>query len=283
MRTIESPEGVALQVQLADRGVRFSAFALDMIFMSCAITLVYLMMIPLFIARANISVGLTVILFLAFLVRNLYFLHFELAWQGRTPGKRIMGLRVINRFGGPLLPQSVIARNLTREVEVFLPISLLLSTGISGTGFWGALLSVWACIMFSAPLLNRDRLRAGDLIGATTVISVPRRILPEDLSLSRRAPNDRRYDFDSSRLSVYGVFELQVLEELLRRPVTPENDVLLVDVCSRICKKIGWTERVKEEDVRGFLSEFYASEREELERGQLFGRYREDKWDGISK
>ena len=56
-------------------------------------------------------------LFVAFVLRNLYFIHFELAWQGSTPGKYFTGLRVIERHGGELTPAAIVARNLTREVE----------------------------------------------------------------------------------------------------------------------------------------------------------------------
>ena len=60
-------------------------------------------------------------------MRNLYFIHFELSWHGATPGKRIVGIRVVDRRGGPLLPAAVIARNLTREIEIFIPLGVLIS------------------------------------------------------------------------------------------------------------------------------------------------------------
>ena len=78
-----------------------------------------------------------------FVVRNLYFIHFELSWRGATPGKRIVGIRVIDRRGGPLLPAAVIARNLTREVEIFIPLRVLISAtarpdppALGVSGFW---------------------------------------------------------------------------------------------------------------------------------------------------
>ncbi len=126
-RVLLSPEGVPLNIQIAGNGERLMAFAVDMTFLLAAIVCLYLLLIFVFFSGTNISVGMTLILFVAFIVRNLYFLHFELAWQGRTPGKRICGLRVINRSGGELMPSALIARNLTREVEFFLPVSLYFS------------------------------------------------------------------------------------------------------------------------------------------------------------
>ena len=71
------------------------------------------------VPSGKISFTLPILLFLSFVVRNAYFLIFELKWGGVTPGKRMAGLRVIDRRGGPLLPSAVVARNLTRQAEIF--------------------------------------------------------------------------------------------------------------------------------------------------------------------
>jgi Predicted membrane protein/domain len=88
--------------------------------------------------RAGLSLGV----FAAFLLRNLYMIHFELVWRGATPGKRLMGIKVIDRHGGPLLPGAVIARNLTREIEYFLPVGLLSAGAARGApgspSAWGS-------------------------------------------------------------------------------------------------------------------------------------------------
>ncbi|MDR2179334.1 MAG: RDD family protein [Synergistaceae bacterium] len=292
VRTITSPEGVVLKVSLATRGERMVAFALDALFMNLVIVAFYSVVVLLFLSDSyrNVSLGMTLFLFLSFVVRVMYFMHFELAWQGRTPGKKICGLRVVRRGGGMLTPAAVIARNLTREVEFFLPMSLLLNFGVAGR--WSALLHFgWAMALTSLPLFNRDRLRAGDMIAGTMVIMMPRRRLLDDLSASSTAG----YSFTPEQLAVYGAFELQVLEELLRRPQTEESDRLLFNVYSKICRKIG-VEGNREENrgenvaepkgmgakipprnVRRFLNDFYSAERAFLERGQLFGHFKDDK------
>ena len=68
-----------------------------------------------------------------------------------------------------------------------------------------------------------------------------------------------------------------MLEELLRRPSTKDNERLLADVCQKICRKINWTETIPPGDLRRFLTDFYTAERADLERDQLFGRLRADK------
>ncbi len=138
-REIVTPEGVAIPVELADYGERLSAFFLDVALQLASIIVIFVSLAV--VARKTDSAsGLTaeiavaLVLFIYFLIRNLYFIFFEIAWRGATPGKRVVGLRVIDRNGGPLLPTAVIARNLTREVEMFLPLGILISGGPRATG-----------------------------------------------------------------------------------------------------------------------------------------------------
>ena len=188
-----------------------------------------------------------------------------------------------------MTPSAVVARNLTREVEFFLPLGLFLNLDAEFAA-WGQLVSLgWALALTSVPFFNREHLRAGDLIGGTQVIAMPKRVLLNDLTeqshllwLTGAAPVEN-YVFTHEQLAVYGNLELQVLEEILRRPANAENDRLLAEVCGKICRKIGWEEPVPPKDVRRFLNDFYAAERADLERGQLFGRVRADKTAALNR
>lgn len=53
----------------------------------------------------------------AFLLFYGYFAIFELVWNGQTPGKRIIGLRVVKGSGRPLTAAETIGRNLMRIVD----------------------------------------------------------------------------------------------------------------------------------------------------------------------
>ena len=279
-RNITSPEGVVLEVDVANHGERITAFLLDFLFWILATVLLFLGLGLLIREKVSASISVTIILFLAFLLRNLYFIHFELTTQGCTPGKRIVGLRVIDRNGAPLLPGAIVARNLTREVEVFLPLGLLLSLPPAGQGSnnWLVLSYLgWTALVSALPFFNRDHLRAGDFIGGTMVISVPRRALLGELVLASTL-----YAFSRKQLDTYGAFELQVLEELLRRPPSRETTKLQQDVCIRIVRKIGWESPVLPNETQAFLSAFYTAERQHLEREQLFGKFRADKASGVS-
>jgi uncharacterized RDD family membrane protein YckC len=270
-REIVTPEGVALPVDLAEHGERAAAFALDLFMWLCATVGLYLVILALLRQGVSAGIGVTLVLFIAFLVRNLYFIYFELMWRGATPGKRICGLRVIDRRGGPLTPAAVVARNLTREVEIFMPLGVVLSLG-AGAVWTDLFLAAWLVLLTALPLFNRDRMRGGDFIAGTIVIAVPKRMLLGDL-----VKTTAQHRFTPQQLGAYGAFELQVLEELLRRPASAETDRLLADVCAKICRKIEWTETVPRSGIRGFLTEFYTAERAHLEHEQLFGRARADK------
>jgi uncharacterized RDD family membrane protein YckC len=258
---------------LAEFGERAAAFLLDLLFWLLATVAVFLVSLLAFFG-IGWEIGVSIFLFFAFVVRNFYFIHFELAWQGATPGKRISGLRVVDRRGGPLLPGAVIARNLTREIEVFMPIGLLMSLGASrgGAAWEGLSLGLWLLLFAALPVFNRDRMRAGDLIAGTMVIALPRRNLLQDL-----VQQSARFQFTERQLKAYGAFELQVLEELLRNRGRPDAGELRRDVRERICRRIGWTAPIVDADTEAFLEEFYTAERAYLEREQLYGKIHADK------
>jgi uncharacterized RDD family membrane protein YckC len=271
-RQILTPEGVLLPVDLADHGERAVALIIDLFIWMCVTALLYVAIAAVVVEGKGVEIAVTLILFIAFIVRNLYFVYFELAWQGATPGKRINGLRVIDRRGGPLTPSAVFARNLTREVEMFLPAGVMLSSE-AGANQWETLaLLAWLGLLAALPLFNRDRMRGGDFIAGTIVIAIPKRVLLADLVDGRI-----RYNFTTTQLAAYGAFELQILEELLRRPRSTRTAAVLMEVCAKICAKIGWTAPVPAAEVVPFLTEFYSAERAFLERERLYGRLREDK------
>lgn len=271
-REIITPEGVLLPVDLADHGERAVALIIDLFIWMCMTALLYVAIIAVLVEGKGVEIAVTLILFIAFIVRNLYFVYFELAWQGATPGKRINGLRVIDRRGGPLTPSAVFARNLTREVELFLPAGVMLSLG-AGANQWERLaLLAWLGLFTALPLFNRDRMRGGDFVAGTIVIAIPKRVLLADLVEGRI-----RYTFTTRQLAAYGAFELQILEELLRRPQSARTTAVLMEVCGKICAKIEWTAPVPAAEVVPFLTEFYSAERAFLERERLYGRLREDK------
>ena len=282
-REIIPPEGVPIPVRLADRGSRAAALIIDLIIIIAVIIAVG---VAAAYGAANLSLaawGLALVILVSFLVRSFYFILFELRWQGTTPGKRALGLRVIDRGGGRLRPEAVFARNLMREVEVFMPISILLMGERIGAGGWTALFTlVWLGIFVLMPFFNRDRMRVGDLVGGTWVIAMPRAVLSPDMagpapSGARPVRPQEGYAFTPAQLDIYGVFELQTLEQVLRDS-GPQAAAMRDEVADRIRRKIGWS-GPDVIDSTAFLQAFYAALRARLEAGMLFGRRRRDQHD----
>ena len=196
-RTLITPEGVDLRLKIADAGQRASAFLLDLaiiVGVLIGMTILALVGAGIFAAaepgnsgangRMPLGAELALVIWMlgAFVLRNLYFVAFELSPRAATPGKRAMGIRVASRDGGRLRAEAVFARNATRELEVFIPLSLLgMRATAGGVDSWMFLLAAaWCSVFVFFPLFNRDRLRAGDLIGGTWVVRVPKQILVRD-------------------------------------------------------------------------------------------------------
>lgn len=288
-RVLVTPEGVALDVQVAPASARAGALFLDMaaLFGMYIAFILTLVLIVWAFEKANLPSipdsigGFLVVLFIigTFLARNAYFLYFELGQRAATWGKRAVGIRVAARDGGRLTAEAVIARNLLRDIELFLPAMFMTSSGLQGSlsefAAWAGLGWVGSFALF--PLLNRDRLRCGDLIAGTWVVQAPKAALaglvatglPESAEAAS-LPADR-YRFSEAELAVYGEYELQTLEQVLRTA----NPQSMQTVAATICGKIGWTQ--PEGDERAFLEAYYTQLRARLERGMRFGRRRADK------
>lgn len=297
-RWMTTPEGIALPFTIASRGARAAALAIDLFLIGAAMLATTLALLWMAQGAGMLVDGggdgggggaavqaLVIAWFLAmFLFRNAWFLAFELGPRGATPGKRLTGIRVAARAssgdgGDRLTTEAVIARNLMRDIELFMPLVFIggaLSTG-SDTEFAGWAGLAWFVVFMAFPFLNRDGLRCGDVIAGTWVVEAPRRKLEQAMSLGRAgrgqsAATGAQYRFAAEDLAVYGEFELKALERVLR-----ENRAeTLVEVAQTICGKIGWSAGAGDE--RAFLDAYYTQLRAHLERGMRFGRRKVDKF-----
>ncbi len=280
-RVFVTPEGVDLRLNIADAGQRAAAFLLDAAIIAGVLVAFTIALILAGVGAAGAAgmagVEMIAVIWLVvfFLLRNFYFTAFELSAAAATPGKRAMGLRVASRDGGRLRAESVFARNAMRELEVFLPLSLLGARASEGgvAGWLWLLALVWAAIFVFFPLLNRDRLRLGDLVGGTWVVRAPRRRLIRDMA-DDGAARLPAFAFTPAQLEAYGARELHVLESVLRH----SDRRTMQAVAERIATKIGWTRDPLQSD-RDFLSAYYAALRGRLEHRLLMGVRRRDKHD----
>lgn len=292
-RIMVTPEGISLPVTVGSRGSRAGALMLDL-------GLIGVLIIATTVALISIAGGTAALasrmggnspamqalellmvlwIILIFLFRNAYFLFFELGPRGATPGKRMAGIRIAARDGGRLTAEMVIARNLLRDIELFLPLVFITSAGAESGAAWLAA-TVWFLIFALFPLFNRDRLRAGDLIAGSWVLETPKRKLEAAMSLAS-APahgdavaSDAKYRFEDAELSVYGEYEVQTLERVLRENRRESIDAVYQTIAAKIGRNDGWN------DERAFLEAYYTQLRARLEAGMRMGRRKADKFSG---
>lgn len=146
-REVVTPEGVALHLPVAGPVPRALAWLLDF---AIRLFVVFVASIALSLLGAA---GLGVMGVLVFVVFWFYPVLFEVLMDGRTPGKRALGLRVVSADGAPVGWRASFARNLLRTVDM-LP--------------FGYALGLVAC------LLDPGARRIGDMVARTLVVHVLR-------------------------------------------------------------------------------------------------------------
>ncbi len=120
--SIDTPELIAIEMPLAGIGSRFIAVLIDMLIWAAGLLAVGMLLWvvqPALQAFSRLSYQWVVALItLALFVLNWgYFTLFEAFWNGRTPGKRIARIRVIQISGRPIGLFESMARNLIRYID----------------------------------------------------------------------------------------------------------------------------------------------------------------------
>ncbi len=154
-RTVITPEQVAVTYRLAGIGTRFAAMLVDtLIQIALALVIIFGLFpggelaISNFVEQAEawMVALLTLALFLALWG---YFIFFEAVWSGRTPGKKLAGIRVMRDAGYPIDFRASFLRNICRYID-FLPLAY----------------GVGATVMF----FSKDSKRLGDYVAGTIVV-----------------------------------------------------------------------------------------------------------------
>jgi uncharacterized RDD family membrane protein YckC len=117
LHEVLTTEKVPFTYRVAGLGSRFLAWLIDVGFWLLLVVAGFLVQIPLEMARPG--VGSAVFLLWFFVAGILFSPLFEWLWQGQTPGKRALGLRVIELRGTSVSFLSALTRNLLRFVDFF--------------------------------------------------------------------------------------------------------------------------------------------------------------------
>jgi len=153
--TIETPEQTALEFPIAGVGSRFLAFGLDLLIqvLVTAIVVIGLGFGSAWLSRVGPSMSrvwvISVVVIFFFTVYYGYFAIFEAIWNGQTPGKRLMRIRVIKETGRPITPVESVARNLLRIVDQ---------------------LPAFYAVGIASVLLSKQWKRLGDFVAGTIVV-----------------------------------------------------------------------------------------------------------------
>jgi uncharacterized RDD family membrane protein YckC len=152
--SIETPELVAIDMSVAGIGSRFAALLVDYLIWTVAIVglvIVIALVDPSLshFGRIGAKWATAISILIPFLIFWGYFTFFEAFWNGRTPGKRLARIRVIQRSGRGIGFFESMTRNLLRIVDQF---PFIYAVGV---------ISI---------LVTRDHQRLGDLAAGTLVI-----------------------------------------------------------------------------------------------------------------
>jgi len=239
---IETPENVAFGYQVAGIGSRFLATLLDtilVVLLQVVVIIVLTLMVRAFdgstFADQLSSWIIAIFGVIAALFYWGYYVFFEMLWNGQSPGKRWVGLRVIRSDGTPITISESLIRNLARIVD-FLP----------------AAYGIGIITMF----IDRQSRRLGDLAAGTLVVNDRAPITIQDLAVKRAVhlrswANVSLEGFPVERLTNN---DLNLIEDfLLRRDQLTHRESLAIQILNTLYQRFGLPlpamDRFKAEDM----------------------------------
>jgi uncharacterized RDD family membrane protein YckC len=227
---IQTPENVAFGYQIAGIGSRFLASLLDTIIV-VLLQIVVLVVLTLILnafegtAWADQVSGWIVAIFglIAALFYWGYYIFFEMLWNGQSPGKRWVGLRVIRADGTPITLSESLIRNLVRIID-FLP----------------AAYGVGVVTMF----IDKQSRRLGDLAAGTLVVQDRPPISIQSLSVKRTASLKMRgltkVSLDGFPIERLSNDDLSLIENfLIRRDQLTHRQSLAIQILNTLHQRLG--------------------------------------------
>ncbi|MDR0623536.1 MAG: RDD family protein [Treponema sp.] len=184
-----TPEGIEFALFPAGPPIRACAYGIDKTIQGILATVLFL--------TAGIlrdAAGMWLILILLFGIDWFYHCVCELFFRGQSPGKRIMGIRVVRDDGSPVNPGASFLRNLLRFADTFLflcPIafiSMAASRGFRRLGDWAA----GTLVVYTPKALALPRRSGGPVQADFTPLVPPTPLSHEEkqaiLTFARRYP-----------------------------------------------------------------------------------------------
>ena len=203
--TLQTPESVELEFTLAGIGNRAYALLADYIILGLILVGFLIAWVILAIQLGDVIENLAgssnrlklwlwaIQLLISFFVYVGYFVFFEALWQGQTPGKRYVKIRVIRDDGRPVTLQQSTLRALLRPVD-----------------------DIFFIGVFLIALTKREK-RLGDFVAGTLVVQEERPVISATFPVSDQAQilaNQLQTQADWSRLLPE---DFAVIREYLQR------------------------------------------------------------------
>ena len=168
LRKFETPEGVLLDLRVAGPAPRALAWLIDFL-----IRIAALMLVGIVAGILSISgIGEAIQAIAVFVVFWLYHVLCEVLWNGGTPGKHSMGLRVVHTDGTPVGWSASAARNFLRVADQMPSMAILFSAK-----FWMLPVPTYGLGLVMIMLDARGQ-RLGDRVGGTLVVYHERKPRP---------------------------------------------------------------------------------------------------------
>jgi len=257
---IETPEQIEVSLEVAGLGSRFIARVLDWAIKIGIIALVGIPGLIVFsllegsVSNKNARIWLLTILIAVVYVFALgYDIYFELRHNGRTPGKKRTGIRVIRDGGAPLDFKSSCIRNLLSLAD-FLPGFYLL----------GGLLV----------LLTSRSQRLGDLAAGTLVIRERVVEAPVDIAEDFEHLCSSEFEFTTEHLAACSAQDRNIVRSFFRRyhELKPQpRDQLALHLASELVRKTGFSAQpniVEGGRAEAFLASLYRDLDKVAQRGR---------------
>ncbi len=218
--TIDTPEQITLEFPLAGIGSRFLALALDTLIQ----TFTYLIFFLIFawfapdlerIWPKGTTWAVAILVILGFILYSGYFALFETLWNGQTPGKRAVRIRVIKDSGRPISVYEAIARNVMRIID--------------------QLPGMYAVGIISVFISSRNK-RLGDFVAGTAVV--------HETAIAELQPAWRAEDAKIApayNVTQISVPDLELIEAFLQRRYDLGSDVrqrTAVQIAGRMRQKL---------------------------------------------
>jgi uncharacterized RDD family membrane protein YckC len=160
---IVTPENIAFQYRVAGPFRRLPAYLIDVLIRAAMVFIGLLVIGILFGAIGQLGLGMGLGLVGYFLLDWFYGGLFETYWNGQTPGKRMMRIRVVSDEGQPINGWQAVLRNFLRAADA-LPLVTAFNVGEAAIPFQTYLLGLVTASM------NDRYQRLGDLAAGTMVI-----------------------------------------------------------------------------------------------------------------